>query len=87
MIDAERYLSHHNRSVWHPQEHVLLLRALIQAVPGSFKQLQGLTDPDPEADFFHNVAHLQLHRRSRALARLSRVSCAAGSARPLVGQL
>ena len=55
------------------QEHVLLLRSLVQAVPGSFIQLQGLTDSDPEADFFHNVAHLQLHRRSRALARLSKV--------------
>ena len=55
------------------QEHVLLLRALIEAAPGSFSQLHSLMDSDPEADFFHNVAHLQLHRRSRALARLSKV--------------
>jgi hypothetical protein len=29
---------------------------------------------DPETDFFLNAAHLQLHRRSRALARLAKLA-------------
>jgi len=34
-----------------------------------------LTSPqDPEIDFYLNVAHVQLHRRSRALARIGRLA-------------
>ncbi|KAK9818396.1 hypothetical protein WJX72_012002 [[Myrmecia] bisecta] len=55
------------------QEHVGLLRSLVLTFPAWFADLQALTDADPEVDFFNNVAHLQLHRRSRALQRLSKV--------------
>lgn len=44
------------------------------AFPDRFQDLGHLTDPDPELDFFNNVAHLQLHRRSRAFYRLKKVS-------------
>lgn len=50
-----------------------LLRRLALAFPAHFADLHALTDADPELDFFNNVAHLQLHRRSRAFARLQRV--------------
>ncbi|KAK9808411.1 hypothetical protein WJX73_001754 [Symbiochloris irregularis] len=65
------------------QEHLLLLRALAQAAPGNFSQLQSLLDANTEADFFHNITHLQLHRRSRALTRLSKI-LAAGKLGPSV---
>lgn len=55
------------------QEHLLLLRSLAQALPARFPDLQLLLDSDPEVDFFHNIAHLQLHRRTRALQRLAKV--------------
>jgi U3 small nucleolar RNA-associated protein 20 len=55
------------------QEHVDLLRQLTQAFPARFPDLLRLSDADPELDFFNNVAHLQLHRRSRAFARLRKV--------------
>lgn len=55
------------------QEHVDLLRQLVCAFPARFQDLMRLTDPDPELDFFNNVAHLQLHRRSRAFYRLKKV--------------
>ena len=32
-----------------------------------------LNDEDPEVDFFLNVAHVQLHRRARAMKRLARL--------------
>ena len=40
-----------------------------QAAPGAFKLLAD--ESDPEKDFFANAAHLQAHRRARALRRLS----------------
>ena len=55
------------------QEHVALLRELALAFPAAFPDAHHLTDADPELDFWNNVAHLQLHRRSRALQRLQRV--------------
>jgi len=42
-------------------------------LPATFPDLAALSDADEERDFFANVAHLQLHRRTRALARLSKV--------------
>ena len=51
-----------------------LLRRLALAFPAHFADLHSLTDIDPELDFFNNVAHLQLHRRSRAFMRLQRVN-------------
>lgn len=50
-----------------------LLRQLVRAFPTRFQDLLKLTDADPELDFFNNVAHLQLHRRSRAFFRLKKV--------------
>ena len=44
------------------------------ALPARFPELASLADADnEEQDFFANVAHLQLHRRTRALARLGKV--------------
>ena len=53
-----------------------LLRALALAFPEQYPDLHALTDKDAELDFFNNVAHLQLHRRSRAFKRLANVSLA-----------
>ncbi len=55
------------------QEHVILLRGLVVAFPGQYADLGLLLDKDSELDFFNNVAHLQLHRRQRALQRLTKV--------------
>ncbi|RUP48500.1 hypothetical protein BC936DRAFT_144478 [Jimgerdemannia flammicorona] len=41
-----------------------------------------LADGDEEANFFNNIYHIQLHRRVRALTRLS-ADCAAGKLRPM----
>lgn len=54
-----------------PQEHLSLLRALALAFPGRYPDLAALADPDPEVDFFLNVAHLQLHRRARWVGRFN----------------
>ncbi|EDO33281.1 predicted protein, partial [Nematostella vectensis] len=35
-----------------------------------FTDMRSLCDKDPEADFFENMRHIQLHRRIRALRRL-----------------
>ncbi|RUS70515.1 hypothetical protein EGW08_021727, partial [Elysia chlorotica] len=35
-----------------------------------FAGLADLCDKDPEADFFENIRHIQIHKRSRALRRL-----------------
>ena len=55
------------------QEHVGLLRGLLVQFPEQYADMAHLLDKDPELDFFNNVAHLQLHRRQRALHRLTRV--------------
>lgn len=49
------------------------MKLLVDQMPGSFPQLQALSDPNPDQDFFLNVAHLQMHRRARALHRISSV--------------
>lgn len=55
------------------QEHLTLLQAAVVALPDVAPDLAALATPgDPEADFFFNVAHLQLHRRARALNKLAR---------------
>ncbi len=53
-----------------------LLRALALGFPAQYPDLHALTDKDAELDFFNNVAHLQMHRRSRAFKRLANVSTA-----------
>ncbi len=49
------------------------MRKLAVTFPARFPELAALTAADEEVDFFHNVAHIQLHRRARALSRLVRV--------------
>jgi hypothetical protein len=51
-------------------EFLSLAQRLAQRLPGSFPDLATLTHADPEVDFFFNVCHIQLHRRTRALQRL-----------------
>jgi len=53
------------------QEHLTLLRQLVTALPARFPDLAALAGADPETDPLVNLAHLQLHRRTRALNRLS----------------
>ena len=55
------------------QEHLGLLRQLVRALPGRFPDLAALAGGDAETDPLLNLAHLQLHRRTRALARLAQV--------------
>ena len=55
------------------QEHLAVLRTMVLAFPDRFAELAALADADEEIDFFRNIAHIQLHRRSRALSRLKRV--------------
>jgi len=49
------------------------MRKLAVTFPARFPELAALTAADEEVDFFRNVAHIQLHRRARALSRLVRV--------------
>jgi U3 small nucleolar RNA-associated protein 20 len=51
-------------------EFLALARRLAEALPESFPDLASLMNEDPEVDFFFNVCHVQLHRRTRALQRL-----------------
>ena len=51
-----------------------MLRTMVVTFPDRFPELAALADVEEEIDFFNNIAHIQMHRRSRALARLSRVS-------------
>lgn len=53
------------------QEMLALLQRCVTQLPASFPDLVTLSHEDPEADFFFNIAHIQLHRRSRALQRLA----------------
>ena len=62
-----------NADVQVAQEHLQLLRQLAEQLPGAFPQLGALTDANPAQDFFSNMAHLQMHRRTRALQRLCTV--------------
>ena len=52
-------------------EHLMLLRHLVRAFPKRHVELLKLSDTDTEQDFFYNVCHIQMHRRSRALIRLT----------------
>jgi U3 small nucleolar RNA-associated protein 20 len=58
------------------QEHLDLLRLLPLKLPQHFASLAVLTNPDLEIDFCTNIAHLQVHRRSRALRRIATVAAA-----------
>lgn len=66
------------------RESVDALSRLIQAYPRhpKFADLVCLRHEDPEADFFSNVQHIQLHRRTRAFRKLAKY-CSEGG---VVGQ-
>ncbi|XP_025097744.1 small subunit processome component 20 homolog [Pomacea canaliculata] len=55
-------------------EFLAVLQALVLAYPEhhDFVGLSGLCDTDVDADFFVNIRHIQLHKQTRALRRLSR---------------
>lgn len=55
------------------QEHLALLRRMAAGMPTRFPDLAALADGNEDVCFFANVAHLQLHRRTRALGRLTKV--------------
>lgn len=55
------------------QEHLALLRQLVLSFGTEFPDLRALcNEQDPEVDFFLNISSIQLHRRGRALQRLTR---------------
>jgi hypothetical protein len=65
-----------------PQEHLALVRQLAGALPARFADLAALGGGDPETDPLVNLAHLQLHRRTRALNRLAQARQRTGARRP-----
>lgn len=46
---------------------------LVRAYSTRFSDLIPLSHSDPEVDFFRNVVHIQLHRRTKAFRKLSTV--------------
>ena len=42
-------------------------------LPKLYPELAALADENEDLDFFRNVAHLQIHRRIRAVHRLAKV--------------
>ena len=55
------------------REAILLLHKVVQSFPEHtpWNHLAPLADSDPEIDFFNNITHIQTHRRTRAVARMS----------------
>ncbi|XP_059169859.1 small subunit processome component 20 homolog [Physella acuta] len=53
-------------------EFLAVFQSLVVNCPDHvmFTGLKDLCDKDPEADFFENIRHIQMHKRSRALRRL-----------------
>ena len=47
------------------QEHLEVVRKVALTLPDSFPELSVVSHNDEEVDFWMNVAHMQLHRRSR----------------------
>ena len=54
----------------------------VKLFPAHFKDLQLLQGDDEEANFFNNILHIQLHRRIRALHRLTE-KCKSGVLNPV----
>ncbi|XP_014674072.1 PREDICTED: small subunit processome component 20 homolog [Priapulus caudatus] len=65
-------IKHKSESAKH--EYVAVLAQLVRSFPehAKLKYLLGLMDVDPEADFFENMRHIQIHRRGKALKKLQR---------------
>ncbi|KAH9508651.1 U3 snoRNP protein [Bulinus truncatus] len=61
-----------NKSETVRHEFLAVLQSLVKNCPNHtmFTGLKDLCDKDPEADFFENIRHIQIHKRSRALRRL-----------------
>ncbi|KAK7480717.1 hypothetical protein BaRGS_00028085, partial [Batillaria attramentaria] len=55
-------------------EFLAVLQALVLAYPEQreFLGLSGLRDTDVDSDFFENIRHIQIHKQTKALRRLSR---------------
>ena len=54
-------------------EYVKLLRTIILVIPERYPDLLLLTDSDPELDILHNIVHIQMHRRIRAILKLKTI--------------
>ena len=54
-------------------EFISVLSQLVKAYPNhpKFSPMVPLSHHEPEADFFENVKHIQLHRRTRAFRKLA----------------
>ena len=66
------------------QEHLELVRKVASNLPESYPELQAVTHPDEDIDFWMNVCHVQLHRRARAFSRLDASSLHASLVRGYV---
>ena len=62
------------------QEYISVLSQLVKSFPTHprFSSMASLSHHEPEADFFENVKHIQLHRRTRAFRKLAGL-CAEGT--------
>lgn len=62
------------------RESFSVLSQLVKTYPSwpLFSELRVLTHKDAEVDFFENVHHIQLHRRTKALRRLA-TACREGT--------
>ena len=62
------------------QEYISVLSQLVKAFSTHprFSSMASLSHHEPEADFFENVKHIQLHRRTRAFRKLASL-CAEGN--------
>eukprot|EP00850_Spirogloea_muscicola_P021570 SM000254S08796 [mRNA] locus=s254:122773:139016:- [translate_table: standard] len=58
------------------REWVILLREMVVLSPSapSLLELAPLLNEDVETDFFHNITHIQVHRRIRAMARFRQIT-------------
>ena len=70
----------HTHTQFARHESISLLAQLVRIFPShtKFSDMTILTHKDPEADFFENVKHIQLHRRTRAFRKLAAV-CSEGA--------
>ncbi|XP_065909347.1 small subunit processome component 20 homolog isoform X2 [Dysidea avara] len=79
LLDSTRQgLCSNSESAHH--EFIAILAHLVKTYPShlKFADMHQLLNVDPEQDFFENIKHIQLHRRTRALHRLSEL-CSSGT--------
>ena len=63
MPEMRVHLANENISI--RQEHLEVIRKVALSLSDSFPELSAVSHDDEEVDFWMNVAHMQLHRRSR----------------------